>query len=86
MATDLTKEAQAGQRAEIYGDALTPHIFSSPAWLGFMAGRQLVDNSAIVKAAMSRGLSVRLETCLGAKFIIKFKGEGLEEIDVEPIA
>lgn len=80
---DVTLEAQAGQRAERDNVAIVPHLFSSPDWLGHMAGRKLANMTAITKARTSRGYSVKCETAGGNTFTIKFSGNKLETTTVD---
>ena len=52
--------------------------FSSPSWLALVAGQRLakLGVSLPIACTMSRGFSVRVETC-GATWLIKFIGEKL---------
>ncbi len=85
MATDLTQEVRDGQRYEREGVSITPHYFSSPAWLGVMAGRKLVGQPSILKARMGRGFAVNIETAEG-KFIVRFIGRNLDSTQIVRLA
>jgi hypothetical protein len=74
MATNLTTECIEGYNSQ--GNAV-PYLFSSPAWLGFCAGRAITGMSGVRSAHMSRGYSVAIVTTAGARVTVKFSGEGL---------
>lgn len=78
----LTDDAQAGQRAARNNVAIVPRLYSSPAWMAFMAGKQLSEASEILRARMSRGYSVKLETASNT-YIVHFDKRDLHKITVE---
>ena len=75
MATDLTQEAQDGQKPFT---SPNPHMFSSPAWLGWQAGAAMRGHFKIVKAAQSFGYSVRGTTESGI-YLVRFNSKKLED-------
>lgn len=85
MATDLTDEAQAGQKAArgVNIPTLPPYMFSSPAWLGYMAGTWLAPYSDVVNATAGRGYSVNATTACSGEFLVSFSGKELETVEVE---
>jgi hypothetical protein len=70
MTNNISEAAGAGYHA----DAPNPHIWSSPSWLAFQAGRALHRHgaSAPVTARMSRGFSIRVRTSGQTDFVVKF--------------
>lgn len=85
MATDLTDEAQAGQKAArgVNLPALPPYMFSSPAWLGYMAGTWVAEHSDVVNATAGRGYSVNVLIAGSEALIVSFSGKDLETVRIE---
>lgn len=84
MPTNLTKEAIAGQTADRIARrtgapaTVNPHLFSSPVWLGYEAGREFGETSIITKASTSRGYSVKIELYSGHGYLVMFRGTQLD--------
>lgn len=59
------------------GVAKNPHLFSSPMWLAFEAGRYLAKHARRTPAdvGMGRGYRVR-----GRGFVLKFEGDVLDTV------
>lgn len=80
MATDLTREAQAGYDDP---DGGNPHLFSSDCWMGHEAGRALAARARPARAWKARGHAVNVEGSGGNLFRVAFSGGGLEKVSVE---
>lgn len=80
MATNLTAECKAGYQAPITDRP--PYLFSSAAWLGFMAGRQVAAMSGIKRASMGRGYTVNIETTGGNRVVVAFAKPDLTTMTV----
>lgn len=67
--TPMTAAAQAGYEFET-----NPHLCSSPMWFAHQAGCAISRHGVTkpVKARMSKGYSVRVETVAGAEFRVTF--------------
>lgn len=79
---ELTAAALAGYRAE--SGEKNPHLYSSAMWFLFESGKYMNSKgfSTPIKAKMSRGYSVRVETVANV-FILSFRGPFLNEISHE---
>jgi hypothetical protein len=75
----ILQAAEAGYRGQPVAA-----MFSSPLWLGHMAGRALskYGSAAPVRACSSRGYSVRVQDAGGAELIIKFLGDTLDRTEI----
>jgi hypothetical protein len=80
MATDLTTECKQGYEAP--SGSRAPFLYSSPAWLAFMAGQNVRGMSGIKRCRMGRGYTVNVETAGGNKVVVSFAKNDLTTVTV----